>query len=72
MGKSKRGLGRRETLRLRKSCSIHRKAESDPHYTHTVSEEDECGCFREARARERHGDILPNKADNLGDAVSMC
>lgn len=29
-------------------------------------------CSREAMARVRLGDTLPNKAANLGDAVSVC
>lgn len=62
------GLSRRET-RLRKVCSIHKKAESDPHYTHPGSE---CGWSRGARATDRGGDMLPNKVANLGDAVSLC
>lgn len=49
-----------------------RKAESEPHSTHPGSEGEECGCSRETKATDRRRDVLPNKAANLGDSVSMC
>lgn len=61
---------------------IHGKTRSEASYTHAHALAHACAqneqavgdewCSREARARDGLGDTLPNKAANLGDAVSVC